>query len=485
MPNSLAFLMITSWPFVTLVMYLRMKPQSAVIWSILAGYMLLPQGMVLDLPGVPGLDKYSIPPLFGYVFASAMQGRMIPLIPRNPLGRVFVVMMLLAPFLSAATNSDPIFINSERILPGLRPYDAASATVGQLSLLCVWSLSREFLRDAAGLRHLAWALVVAFLWYTLPMLFEVRMSPQLHIMIYGYFQHDFTQMMRQGGFRPIVFLEHGLWIAILTAMAATLAIALARSSPPEQSRRWYRAAVYLLVVLVLCKSVASLIYALLLIGPLMFWSGRRLAQIAVLMAVLVVTYPLLRTLDVVPTDWLVETAQRFSADRAQSLEFRFDNEDALLGHAMERPLFGWGGWGRSFLYDSVTGKVTTVTDGLWVIAMGASGFMGYLGLFGLLSLPIFMMGRAHRAVGREIAVFPAGVAVVLGMNLIDLLPNATITPVTWLFSGALLGYLESLSRAEDEAGQAVIPAAASGGRGRPAYAGLVGGRGLEGPRSLL
>lgn len=484
MPNSLAFLMMSSWPFVTLAMYLMMKPRSAVIWSVLAGYLLLPAAMVLDLPGIPGLNKYSIPSLFGYVYASLILGRRIRLMPESVMGRIFVGMMLAGPFLTALTNTDPIFINSQKVLPALRLYDAASAVVGQLGLLCVWALAREILRDMAALRQLVTALVIAFLWYSLPMLYEVRMSPQLHIMVYGFFQHDFRQMIRQGGFRPIVFLEHGLWIAILTSMSATLAVVLARFSPPKQARRWYWASAYLMVVLVLCKSVAALLYAAILIPALILCSGRRLSQVAMLMGVLVLSYPILRTIDVIPTDWLVETAGRFSNERALSLQFRFDNEDVLLAHAMERPLFGWGGWERSFIHDAVSGKTTSVTDGLWVIAMGASGFFGHLALFGLMSLPIFLLGRAHRAVGREVGVFPAGVAVVLAMNLIDLLPNATITPVTWLFSGALLGYLESLRRAPDETAEAAIPGL-SPGPARPAFAGLVGGQPADAPRSLL
>ena len=481
MPNSLAILMMTSWPFVTLIMYLRMPVRSAVIWSILAGYMLLPAAMSLDLPGLPGLGKQTIPSLFGYIYASFMLGRMIPLFPQSTAGRVFVGFLLAGPFLTVLTNGDPIHLNG-KTLPGLRLYDAASMAVGQLGFLFTWSLGREFLRDSAALRQLAYALVIAFLWYSLPMLYEVRMSPQLHIRIYGFFQHDFAQMMRQGGFRPIVFLEHGLWIAVLTAMSAMLAVVIGRDAPPERRTRWYGAAAYLMILLVLSKSLAALLYAALLIPVLMFLDGRRIAQVAMLLGVLVLSYPVVRTLDVFPTDQLLELASRVSVERAQSLQFRFENEDALLARAMERPLFGWGGWERSFIHDPATGETISTTDGLWVIAMGYSGFTGFIAQFGLLALPIFMLGSAYRAAGREVPVFAAGFAVVLAVNLIDLLPNATISPVTWLFSGAMLGCLESLRRgAEDQVDQqAAIPNPAA----RKSYAGLVG-RPAAGPRTLL
>ncbi|MCF3972237.1 hypothetical protein [Paracoccus salsus] len=484
MPNSLAILMMSIWPFVTLAMYLRMPTSAAVIWSILAGYLLLPAATVLDLPGLPGLSKYSIPPLFGYIFASALLGRLVPLMPKTTSGRILAWLVLLGPLLTVATNGDPILINSQTTLPALRPYDAASVMIGQLGFLCIWALAREFLNDRNAVRHLATALVISFLWYSLPMLYEVRMSPQLHILIYGFFQHDFLQMMRQGGFRPIVFLEHGLWIAILTSMSAMLAVVLAREAGPDMKNRWYGAAIYLLIVLVLCKSMAALLYALLLIPALLFASGRRLAQIAMLLAFLVMSYPVLRTFDVIPTDRLVEMAGRISDERAQSLKFRFDNEDALLRHAMQRPLFGWGGWGRSTIHDAATGEPISTADGLWVIAIGYAGFAGFIGQFGLLALPILLLGRAHRAAGREVSVLAGGVAVVLAANLIDLLPNATITPLTWLFSGAMLGYLERLRRGEDTL-DAALPASspASPARGK-AFSGLVG-RPAMGPRTLL
>lgn len=483
MPNSLAFLMLTVWPFVTLAMYLWMPPRSAVIWSILAGYLLLPAAVVLDLPGLPGLSKHSIPSIFGYVYASLILGQRISLLPRSPMGRVFVVILLVAPFLTVATNGDPVFISSQRILPGLRPYDALSALASQFGAICIWALAREILRDGAALRQLVVALVIAYLFYTVPMLWEVRMSPQLHTQIYGFFQHEFLQMMRQGGFRPIVFLEHGLWIALLTAMTAMLSVVLARSSPPEMASRWYMAAAYLMVVLVLCKSMAALAYALLMMPALLMFTGERLARIAMLMCILVLSFPILRTLDLIPTEWMVEMAGRLSAERAQSLDFRFFNEDALLGRAMERPLFGWGGWGRSSIYDPITGGNVSVSDGLWVIVMGHAGFTGFIAQFGLMTLPVFMMRRAYRAAGREIDVFVAGVGVVLAVNLVDLLPNATISPVTWLLSGAMLGRLESLRQDVTAVSESVALSVMSA-PSRGAFAGLVG-QAAQGPRSLI
>lgn len=58
-------------------------------------------------------------------------------------------------------------------------------------------------------------LVIAGLIYTVPMLYEIRMSPQLHTIFYGYFPHSFGQQARGGGFRPVVFMGHGLLVGFL------------------------------------------------------------------------------------------------------------------------------------------------------------------------------------------------------------------------------------------------------------------------------
>ena len=42
---------------------------------------------------------------------------------------------------------------------------------------------------------------------------------------------------------------------------------------------------------------------------------------------------------------------------------------------MQRPVFGWGGWGRSRIID-MNGKDIAVTDAYWVIVLGTTGIFG-------------------------------------------------------------------------------------------------------------
>jgi hypothetical protein len=110
----------------------------------------------------------------------------------------------------------------------------------------------------------------------------------------------------------------------------------------------------------------------------------------------------------------------------------------LLARAAERPILGWGGWGRARIYDPVTGEDLSVTDGRWVIVIGQHGWVGYAAEFGLLALPVLLLLR-RRGDGVQAS---AALAMILAVNLLDLLPNATLTPLTWLVSGALLGFAE-------------------------------------------
>ncbi len=115
-----------------------------------------------------------------------------------------------------------------------------------------------------------------------------------------------------------------------------------------------------------------------------------------------------------------------------------------MERALEKPLFGWGSWGRNHILNPVTGVIETVTDGRWIILIGIFGWVGYLAEFGLITLPVLMLWHYSRRLGNAAHVRLIGpVALLLAINLIDMLPNATLTPLTWLFAGAVLGLAEA------------------------------------------
>ncbi|KGJ03793.1 hypothetical protein SAMN04487972_11623 [Paracoccus halophilus] len=439
----LALAVLLSWPIVVAILFSRQERAQALIWSILIGYLILPPLIEIDLPAFPGLNKHMVPALAaGFMVYFAARDRAAPEERPPPMGG-FVVLLLamnfISPLMTALTNPDPL-------IDGINYRPAMTISQGVASQLLLFMqflpffMGYKLLWNARGAQLWLRSLILAVLWYTIPMLIELRLSPQINVWVYGFFQHDFIQTIRYGGFRPIVFLQHPLWVALMTMTAFLSAIAIARNN---RTRRNILIALYLGVMVVLCKSAGALLQAMMAAPLVAFARPRMMVLASVMIAGLAFSYPTLRTTSWMPLQGIVDLAMSISPDRGRSLEFRLMNEEELLGRAMERPLFGWGSWGRSLYYDPYSGRLTAIPDGLWVIWIGSNGIFGYLAQFLLLLTPIFAMYRAMprgSPGGNQAELVVLGtVSLMLAMNLLDLIPNATLTPLTWLTAGALLG----------------------------------------------
>ncbi len=447
MPNALANLMLVIWPVISVWLFVKLPPARALMACLIAGYLLLPPPPAgFDFPLLPPLSKETIPSIVALFACFILHRDKIEIMPTHPAAKVLALAFVLSPMGTVLTNPDPVFFGQFR-LPGLVFREGIAQCINQALLLSPMILAQNFLRTDSDLRDLVFAMFIAGLFYSLPMLLEVRLSPQLNIWIYGYFQHSFEQMMRAGGFRPIVFLYHGLWAAFLALTAVLAGFTIARSDPGRRAFLWWALACYMFVVLILCKSVASLLYAIAFVPFIAFFSTRMQIRVAVVLAAIAMAYPTLKTLELLPEEQIVEMIAEYSGERAGSLNFRLQNENILIERAAERPIFGWGSWGRNQLYDEFTGERLTTTDGRWIITIGVYGWVGFLAEFGLLTLPIFLLWRRTRRTVEVIAPWLGGVALILGINTIDMMPNATLTPMTWLFAGALLGYAERVKLA--------------------------------------
>jgi hypothetical protein len=148
-------------------------------------------------------------------------------LPRSPVILALIGILVVGGVGTVMTNDDPIFTGAA-IIAALRPYDAGSATMNLLVSLLPFLLARKFFATAESHRTLLTVLAVAGVGYALLALYEVRMSPQLNNMVYGYFGHDWMQHLRDGGFRPVVFLNHALWLAIFLSCASLAAFGLWR-----------------------------------------------------------------------------------------------------------------------------------------------------------------------------------------------------------------------------------------------------------------
>ncbi len=462
--NVTTILALLGWPIVALWLYRTRPISQATLWTILGGYLLLPAGAFFKLQMVPALDKNSIPSLVALLACMIFMRRPIRFGNGFGLVELLILTLLTAPLISSVLNTDPVVVGSV-ILPGVGFYDGGSTVIHQCIVLIPFFLGRQVLRSPTDTEDILRTLVIAGLVYSLPELFEIRMSPQLHSWIYGYFPSDFDQTVRQGGFRPVVFLGHGLTVAFFAMTTVVAAAALWRTQ--TRIARVAPAAVtaYLGGVLILCKSVASLAYGLVL-ALLVRWATPRLQlHVATVLVVIALGYPILRMTDFVPTTFMVETAEWVSPVRASSLKTRFDNEGQLLDRASQRFWFGWGRFGRSFIYNNF-GRETSLTDGYWIITMGQFGFIGFLANFGLLGLTVFRAASSlHLVKLTRDRHFIAALALINAITMIDLLPNSSISPWGWLLAGALLGRAETLRAA---AGRRVIFGNVNAQIGRPA-----------------
>ncbi len=439
-PNLLAYLVLFLWVPVTVVAFMRLRPSLATMVCMLSGVMFLPEQLAIDPPLLPPMDKLSITAtwaFFGCLWKA--RDRIAEARPLRGIDALFLL-VLIGNIGTALTNGDAL-VTGPTTRPALTLYDAfAGGVKDTLSLYLPFLLGRAMLRTRRDLLDLTRVLVIAGIVYAALALVEIRFSPQLHRWLYGYHQHDFSMTMRFGGYRPMIFMLHGLATAMFVLTTAVVACARWRAG---EAKPW--TAAFLTAVLVLCKSTGAIVYALVVV-PLVASTKRPRMWLASVLAAMVLLFPLLRGADVFPTDTLVEWAGHINEDRALSLWFRFDQEDQLLDRARERIYFGWGPYSRNRIYDPETGEDLSVTDGDWMIQVGTRGLVGFIGLYGLLALAVVVAQRRLKKIRkRRDRILVAALGLASALQTVDLLPNGLFHFLPFFFAGAVAGLSEGLA----------------------------------------
>jgi hypothetical protein len=465
--NYFAYFMVYAWPLVVFYLLHRYPLDKAVILSVVCGYLLLPTSPDINFPLLPTINKQLVPSLAVLLFSASIVSQQrkahfravnrkhlvqVPLpqvqqgwLPRSRVGIALIGLMGMSTVYTVITNLEPIFITEEMSLPANTYYDVFATLMNIGVLLLPFLLGRRFLATSESHNVLLKIIAIAGLCYTIPAVIEIRLSPQLNVWIYGYFPHSFAQHVRAGGYRPLVFLEHGLQLGIFFTMATLACLSIWKrlsgqaNIKYDPSLKWFFLVCWIVIVSLLSKTLGA--FALMLIlAPVVLWMApKRQMMIAGVLAAIVLVYPMLRSADLVPVERIEQAVQSISTERAKSLTFRFTNEDLLLARAAEKPIAGWGSWGRSRIFNEF-GKDISATDGMWVIIFGQGGWARYIATFGLLTLPLILMSAQYSKL--NVKPETAILALMLAANLVDLLPNSSLTPVTWLIAGALLGRME-------------------------------------------
>lgn len=461
-PNIFAFIALILWVPVVAILFLRLRPALALSISAFGGLLLLPELVELfDLPALPPMDKRLIVPLGLLIGVLASSSR------QRVLSTSWRGLLLLGALLAASnlatvlTNGDDLIYGPTRV-QAMQFNDAISMTVRDLIEIAVpFFAARALIRSRRNVHDLLMVLIAAAVLYIPLILVELRLSPQLHNWVYGFAQHAFLQTRRGGGWRPMVFMAHGLDLAAFLASALLAAVALSKLRLQilrVGAKVW---AGVLAVVLVLSKSMAAMLYGIGSLPVVLFSKGRLAMAVAVALSAIALTFPWLRETGVFPTERFVAAVTPYSQERAASLAFRFDNEDQLIEKAQERFLFGWGTYGRPRTYDE-DGRSRIIVDGWWIIKVGEAGVVGFLILFGLLIYPIVIAAWKFRRLTIDHDKIVVGtLSLLVALRVIELLPNGLFSFLPFFFAGALAGIVSaSDERRARRAGTAATRAAA-------------------------
>lgn len=399
----------------------------ALITFFVLAWLFLPVSSI-EIPFIPPFDKRMAASLSGLlaivVFSPQSLWSVRPSWVDLPMA-----LWCFVPFMTALSNN-----------MGL--HEALSSS---FQITVVWGLpywfGRCFIRDLDAARDLAVGIIAGGAIYILFCLWELRMSPRLHLIVFGERQHRWSQVHRGGGYRPMVFQDHGLMLSFWMATCSLLALWMswARSVRRIGPFPIWPVALALLATTVLCKSLGAV--GLLVGGCATLWLATVL-RTKVLVALLVLVpavYCGARLTGAFQGNTAVELAKSVSGRSGQSLQFRLDNEAVLMDHALRRPMLGWGRFTRSNPRDPETGRYMATQDGQWIRALGMTGLVG---LFALLLTGIVPVLVALRALGTRSLRAPAlapfcGLMMVITLYSIDNLLNAMANPIYMIVSGGV------------------------------------------------
>lgn len=445
---------------VMVAVFFVVRPTTAVLAVALGAEMFLPERAGFKIPLVPVLDKHNLPYLCILIGCLLRYPGRVTKLPRPRWILVLAVVLIAGGLGTALTNRDPLLLGpgGQLFIPGLTVKDGFyMGIVNFLGTFLPLYLGWAMFRRREDIERLLTGIAIAGLIYIPFALVELRMSPQWHYWIYGYSQHSFDQTIRWGGYRPMVFMSHGLALARFFLASTLSLVILSRyrrtlMGLPVRFLAWTQ-----LLVLVACKSTGAIVFALAGIPILAFAKPKRQLLVASVVAAVIVLYPVLRLSDLFPVTRLLDAANVVQSERAGSLAFRFRNEDQVLEHTRERIVFGWGEYSRNSVHDEY-GDRLSVLDGFWIIRMSSNGAVGFLASFVPLVIPVWRARRRLASMANpDDQRLIAGLGFVLTLLALDLIPNGLWAFYPFLIAGALVRRVRELDDEERAVESPVSP----------------------------
>ena len=430
--------MLFSWVPITIMFFLILRPQTAVVCSVIGGILFLPMA-TYDLQAIPEYSKVTAIAI-GLVIGGSVAGKSHR---ADFHWQIYDLPMAIWCFFCPVASS---------MSNGLGLYDGLSGTLENIAHWGVfyWT-GRLYFRECSSLRDLSLGIVIGGLIYIPLCLYEFRMSPQLSNIFYGFFPHSFAQHYRYGGYRPIVFMQHGLMVAFWMAQASIISFWLWRSKIISHLKGIPIGliAISLTAITIFCKSANGWFFLFIGIASYFLFKSPKLVRFSRFILLLIPLYWFCRCTQIISYENLQAVAELvFDTDRVRSLSIRLLQEDLFSLKAWDRPILGWGGWHRGWPLNPQTGELVDLpVDSLWIITFSTRGFVGLVNLYlAMLIGPWFIfsrygIGEKHdneKEMTFHVDAIVIGLAIVFFM--IDSLMNGMINPVFIVCSGALISY---------------------------------------------
>jgi len=430
-------IMLFGWILFTIHLFKRFEPHKAVILSVIGGLLALPVASY-DLPLIPEYNKESaiaISLVIGSRFSRSKTDTTKMTIFDLPI----IIWCFVSPVMTSLTN-------------GLGLYDGISTSLNSIMNwgIYYWA-GRKFFYSEESLKDLCFALILSCLIYIPLILFELRMSPQLSNIFYGFFPHSFLQHIRYGGYRPLVFFKHGLLLAFWMASASIAALWIWKDDKSVKIRniQMKTIALILMVFTILCKSAGPISYMIMGTFIVLFIKKEKIPRLLLLFLLIIPVYIYTRANNIVSVATIGDYFARvFDPERIHSLLFRLRQEDIVSSKAFQQFFWGWGGYNRGRAIDPATGSIIEILDSLWIIVFSTFGAIGLISVYtSMLIGPIKVL--SNKKLLRSISIYPVIISSLVIFYMVDTLINGGGNSTYALFSGALLGFYLSYSTKRD------------------------------------
>ncbi|HQX50571.1 MAG TPA: hypothetical protein PLR25_11715 [Planctomycetaceae bacterium] len=408
-------LMLFGWPLLTVLLFSAFKPRAAVLISFIGAWLFLPMAEY-SIPGLPDYTKVSAATLG--ILAGTLFFEPSRLFRFRPH---WIDVPVIVYCLWSATSS---------FATGIGLWDAISAIVSEaIGWGLPYFIGRIYFTDLNAFRELAVGIVVGGLIYVPLCLIEIRLSPQLHTWVYGFHQHMFAQSIRFGGFRPTVFMQHGLAVAMWMINATLLAMWL-RATGAVRRLGGLPLELFVLVMLitcVLCKSTGALALMLLGFAALVVARLHNRSWPLYVLTAIAPLWMIGRTFDWFNGQFVSDLFVGVSSERAASFSIRLNQENEILKTALQHPIFGGSRW------------FPDGADQLWLLCFRNFGAVGLAALTSVFLLPGLVL--CHRLTFTKLShpdwAPVTGMILIVVLYMIDNLANSMMNPVFTMTAGAL------------------------------------------------